>query len=182
MNGGDSPYPQGLGAVPFLFLLACCALLLCASCQAPRGAGLSPDEQGPVFSAVEKTFVLMGERKSRELWESISRKSRDGIVNDILRSCEARKISCDGEGLRADFARGGPAATIYWANYLGTFDPNSILKDSTWRLGAVTSREADVVIRHKDAERDAIIKVVKEDGAWKMGLEESFGVRKWMMR
>ncbi len=80
------------------------------------------------------------------------------------------------------FCKRGPDARAYWHHYLETFDPDSVLIESTWKIGRAGAGDADILIRHKDSNRDAVLKVVKENGAWRTGLEESFGVRKQMLR
>jgi len=124
----------------------------------------------------------MRDRDYRAIWESISVGSKEAIVGDVLRACSAQKQSCDRDRLRAEFEKGGPDAVIYWVNYLALFDPDTILRDSTWKLGEAGTDRAQIVLRHRDADRDTILVIVREDGAWKTGLEESFGVRKWLQR
>jgi|GEM_PF-547738 len=183
-TGGGGACPRFLkrNRVRLFFFLLCLALTL-ASCQTPRSAGVSADEEVPIFAAAEKTLTLLNEREDyRAVWDSISNKSKDGIINDVMRACGSLKLRCDSTALRADFEKGGPDAVIYWQNFLAAFDPNSILVDSKWRLGAAGPAQADIIIRHRDSDREAVLKIVKEDGVWKLGLEESFGVRKWMQR
>ncbi len=156
------------------------AALLLAACQAAPAPRPPADEQDRVLAAAERTFLLLGRKDYRAVWDSISRRSRDAIVQDVLKACRALTVSCDRQELLADFAAGGPAAIVYWENYLANFDPNAVLRDSWWSIGAVRLDEAEIIVRHRDAGREAILRIIREDGAWKMGLEESFGVRKWM--
>jgi hypothetical protein len=161
-------------------LLVLCFLALLASCQAAPKTRAAPGQENRILGAGEKPFLLMNRKDYRAVWSSISRRSQDAIVQDVLVACRGLTVQCSRDELRADFARGGPSATVYWENYLANFDPNTVLRDSRWSMGAVGPDEAEIIVRHKDADREAILKIVREDGAWKLGLEESFGVRKWM--
>ncbi|NPU84341.1 MAG: hypothetical protein HPY65_07615 [Syntrophaceae bacterium] len=164
----------------FIPVMPLCFALVLVSCQTVQMTRLSLDEQGTILSAAERTFILMNEKRYGNVWESISEKSKDAIVRDVLKACKAFHVTCDGKKLQEDFATGGPDATAYWHNYLETFEPDSILIESIWKMGKAGAEEADILLRHKDSSRDVVLKVVKENGAWRTGLEESFGVRKWM--
>ena len=45
-------------------------------------------------------------------------------------------------------------------------------------MGQVKNDRAEVIIRYKRSERPAIIQMFREDGVWKVGLEETFGILK----
>ncbi len=163
-----------------LLFISCLAVML-VSCQAAQKMRVSPDEQNSILSAAEKPFIHMNEKRYRDVWEGISRKSKDAIVRDVLKACNVFHVTCDSATkFHEDFANAGPSAIVYWENYLAAFDPNSLIKESRWVMGKVGDEEADIVVRFRGSNGDAVLKVVKENGVWKMGLEESFGVRKWM--
>lgn len=159
-------------------LLLVCFAIIPVSCRTMQEAQLSMDDQGAILSAAENAFIFMKEKRYGDVWESISASSKDAIVGDVLDACKAFHTTCDGEKLRNDFAIGGPDATAYWHHYLEAFAPDSILTESVWKMGRAGAEETEIVVRHKDSDREAVLRVVKEDGVWKLGLEESFGVRK----
>ncbi|MGV8080481.1 MAG: hypothetical protein AB2L22_10570 [Syntrophales bacterium] len=164
-----------------LLALLSCVMISLNSCQTLQKRQVSPEEEHAILSAAEKTFLCLNEKRYRDVWESISRKSRDAVIRDVLDACEAFHIRCDEMKIRESFARGGPDALIYWENFLSAFDPNSVIRESRWMMGKSGAEEADIAVLHRDSDREAVFRVVKEDGVWKMGLEESFGVRKRML-
>jgi hypothetical protein len=168
------------GGFMLLFLMACIVLDL-ISCGIAQKRVMITDEEQSILSAAEKTFLCMSEKRYGELWESISRRSKEAVVRDVLDACDVMHIRCDGTKLRMSFANEGPDAVIYWENFLAAFDPNSVIRESRWMMGKAGAEKAEIIVFHRDSDREAVLKVVKEDGVWKMGLEESFGVRKRML-
>ncbi len=71
-------------------------------------------------------------------------------------------------------------ATAYWGAYLNIFDPDSFLEHSKWDKVKANTKDAEIVLHHKKSEHPAILKLFKEDGAWKVGLEETFRPRRWL--
>ena len=55
--------------------------------------------------------------------------------------------------------------------------PDIVLNESKWEIGKVGSDEAEIVLQYKKSEKPAVLKLFKEDNAWKLGLDESFGAR-----
>jgi len=94
----------------------------------------------------------------------------------------ARKIKKIGiesseDSLAKDFAAGGVMAKAYWDSFLFVFNPDIVLNESKWEIGKVGSDEAEIVLQYKKSEKPAVLKLFKEDNAWKLGLDESFGAR-----
>lgn len=136
-----------------------------------------PDEPtvGKILASAESTFLAMKDRDYPGIWASLSAFSRNTIVDDTIKA-----IARGGSGLppretiERDFREGGPVAKSYWDGILRRFDPDKALKESRWEMGEVEDNRAIVRITYKKAEKPAIILLVKEDGAWKTGLVESF--------
>jgi hypothetical protein len=78
------------------------------------------------------------------------------------------------EQIKDNFIAGGAIAQAYWNSYLNFFDPDMILEQSKWEMGEVGKERAQINIMHKKSERPAVIQMYKEDGAWKVGLSETF--------
>ena len=136
-----------------------------------------PDEPtvGKILATAESTFVAMKERDYAGIWARLSAHSRNTIVDEAIEAI-ARGGSglAPREAIERDFREGGPVAKSYWDGILRRFDPDKVLKDSRWEMGEVVENRAAVYVTYKKAEKPAVILLVKEDGAWKTGLVESF--------
>jgi hypothetical protein len=69
-------------------------------------------------------------------------------------------------------------AGAYWDNILAAFDPDIILEQSRWEMGKIKKDEAEIVLQYRKSVNPAILKLYREDSKWKVGWEESAGVRK----
>jgi len=117
----------------------------------------------------------MKERDYPGIWASLSAYSRDTIVDDTIKAIAKGGSGLPPiEGIERDFREGGPVAKSYWDGILRRFDPDKALRDSRWEMGEVAGNRATVHITYKKAEKPAVILLLKEDGAWKTGLVESF--------
>jgi hypothetical protein len=134
----------------------------------------------PVLEAAESLFKAMKARNYPKTWDMLTLKSREGILDDVHKTVvkDGAKISRD--DLRADFASGGPYATAYWGAYLNVFDPDSVLEHSKWDKVKANTNDAEVILHHKKSDHPAILKLFRENGAWKVGLEETFRPRRWL--
>jgi hypothetical protein len=57
-----------------------------------------------------------------------------------------------------------------------------VLEHSTWKINLIKNEYAEVNILYKKSGKPAILKIYKEDNMWKIGLEETFGTRKWLIK
>jgi hypothetical protein len=57
-------------------------------------------------------------------------------------------------------------------------DPKDILENTEWSFGEVSKKYIKINLKHKDSDRPAFLKLYKESGKWKVGLTESFWLRK----
>ena len=160
--------------IPLLFL---CTALSAALLPACRAHTTVPDQATAriLLSTVESTFAAMKNRDYPGIWTRLSSASRNTIVEDT-RKAIAR--SSDGEApkdrIEHDFREGGPVARTYWDGFLRRFDPEAALSKSRWEMGEASDKEAYLLITHEGAEKPAVVRLYKEDGAWKVGLAETF--------
>lgn len=112
------------------------------------------------------------------LWSGLSTKSRQSIIRNVRKAIAKGGVDYAEERIRADFATGGELARDYWTSYVLQFEPRLVLEESKWSMGALKKETAEIIIRHKKSDRDAILKMFKEDGVWKVGLEETFSTRR----
>ena len=81
------------------------------------------------------------------------------------------------EAVRRDFVAGGPIARDYWDAFLRRFDPDAALEHSRWEIGSVGKDRAEILLTHQGADHPATLKMLLEDGGWKVGLVETFWSR-----
>jgi len=136
----------------------------------------SPEAEA-VLSAAEGLFNAMKARDYPAVWRGLSAKSQKVIVKGVRKALARVRIEATDAQVRDDFARGGELARAYWDAYLVQFDPRSALEQSKWDMGAVKKDKAEIVLLHKKSDHPAILKMFREDGAWKVGLDETFSSR-----
>jgi hypothetical protein len=134
----------------------------------------------PVLEAAESLFKAMKARNFPKTWELLTLKSRESILDDVHKAIAKEGVKISRDDLRVDFTSGGPYATVYWGAYLDVFDPDSVLEHSKWDKVKADTNDAEVILHHKKSEQPAILKLFREDGAWKVGLEETFRPRRWL--
>jgi hypothetical protein len=155
-------------------LLLCCLLLpakLLAAGDAARGVS-------SILSAAESVFQSMSQAAYPALWDGLSSQSRQNIIKNVRKAISKSGFDYAEERIRADFAAGGELARDYWTNYVLQFEPKLVLEESKWTMGELKNDTAEIIIRHKKSDRDAILKMFREEGAWKVGLEETFSTRR----
>jgi len=132
-----------------------------------------------LFSA-ESLFKAMKERNYTEVWKYLSAKSKSIIVDDVYRAAVKLGSKPSKKQLNDDFASGGSTARTYWDSYMNSFDPDMVLEHSTWKINIVKKVYAEINILYIKSDKPAILQLFKEDGMWKVGLEETFRTRKWI--
>jgi len=68
-------------------------------------------------------------------------------------------------------------AKAYWNSYLNAFDPDSVLEQSKWGMGAIKKDKAEINILYKKSAKPAVLLIYMEGNVWEVGLEETFGSR-----
>lgn len=148
-----------------------CILSLFVSCaHFDNNAG----ETDRILLSAESLFKAIKEKDYPKTWTLLSLKSRDIIVNDVYKAVSKTGVSCKKKDINEDFAAGGLLSMAYWNSYLERFDPDSVLEESAWDMGKIKKDRAEIIVLHKKAQAPAILQMFREDGVWKMGLEETF--------
>ncbi len=130
-------------------------------------------------SAAEATFNAMKARDYRGIWERLTAKSRETVADETLQAlAKEGKGKAHREALLADFRDGGPAARAYWDAFLVHFNPDTALADSRWEAAETGKGRVLVLITYKTSDRPAAVQMIREDGAWKFGLVETFWSRR----
>jgi hypothetical protein len=154
-----------------LFLVALALLLPLVA--APSWASDTDD----ILAAAESVFQAMQKGDSVRLWKGLSEGTQRSILRDILKATE-KTGGLTEDTVRREMEAGGEIARSYWSGYLTHFDPKTILDESRWIMGEIRKDRAEIVLRYKKSKNDAILKMYREQGAWKVGLDESFSTRK----
>lgn len=68
-------------------------------------------------------------------------------------------------------------AKAYWNSYLNAFDPDRVLEQSKWDIGAIKKDKAEINILYKKSAKPAVLLIYMEGNVWEVGLEETFGSR-----
>ena len=145
---------------------------------------LADTQSNDIISILETTESLFKSMKAKDypkVWSLLSTKSRQIILNDVHKAIAKTNTEVSLDSLRADFASGGRDAKEYWDAYLSEFDPDKVLEHSKWEGVKINKNEGEVILLYKKSEKPAIIKVFKENDAWKVGLEETFRPRRLLM-
>ena len=149
----------------------------------PRGAigDIKDSEVIPALEATESLFKAMKEKNYPEIWSLITKKSHQIIIDDVRKAIAKTDTDTAIDSLQADFASGGRYAREYWDAYLKVFDPEIVLEQSKWEMGKIGKDEREIILRYRKSNHPAILKIYKEENSWKVGLEETFRPRRWLM-
>ena len=130
-----------------------------------------------LFSA-ESLFKAMKGKDYPAIWKFLTIKSKSAIVKNVQKASAKVGVEYSKKQISADFGIGGPLSKAYWDSYLAEFDPDMVLEHSRWEMGITKNKKAAIIIHYEKSERPAILKLNKEEGIWKVGLEETFGARR----
>jgi len=162
-----------LKCFPF-FLLVSLFVYACGG-SAIKSPAKWDKETGAILATAELFFASMEQKNYPEIWENLSRESKNRIIIDIYDKCrQLPQSSCAKAVITSDFNEGGIIAKTYWDNFLANFNPSLVTEQSVWSMGKIGAQEAEIVITYRGASRSAILRMFKEDGEWKVGFEESF--------
>lgn len=159
-------------------LLVIAVFFLSASFCFSQSKNNLPQEDS-ILTTTENLFQFMKTRNYAAIWENISIKTRKIIIGDVQKA--VKKKTGNGLGyteVEKDFVAGGALAKSYWDSYLSVFDPEIVLLQSKWAMGKIEKNEAEVILHYKKSEKPAVIKIFRENDAWRVGLEETFGTRR----
>jgi hypothetical protein len=164
--------------ISFLHSLLVVAALLAALAFPPASrAADKAGDSGAILDAAESVFRGMAKRDYPAIWAGLSARTRQSIVRAVGKAEEKAGRKGDEDPIRADFEKGGETARAYWEAYLAQFDPKTVLEESKWTMGAVKKDRAEIVLRYRKSDHDAILKLFFEAGAWRVGLDETFSTR-----
>ena len=175
------PYSFPLTKRSGVLLFFACVLLICLALPSALCASTADDEKAAqtdaILASADGVFNAMKAKDYPAIWRGLTLKSQKGIVKSVRKALDKTGIVNTDESVRDDFARGGELAQGYWGGYLVQFDPRSALDECTWNMGEIKKDKAEIILLHKKSENPAILKMYREAGAWKVGLDETFATR-----
>jgi hypothetical protein len=154
------------------------AVLICLLVfPAVIAAAANPKDTDDILNAAESVFQNMAKRDFPALWQGLTAGTRRNILRSVQKAEGKAGHDYTEEQLRLAFEKGDAISREYWEGYLSQFDPKTILTDSRWSMGPVNRDRAEIILRHQKADHDALLKLFREDGVWKVGLDETFSTR-----
>lgn len=148
--------------------------------DAEAASNSDQSQQIQILSAADSLFVFMKNKNYKTIWSVLSKKSQATIVNDVRKEYKKSGLEKSNEELFNDFMSGGYNAKAYWDNFLSVFNPDIVLERCEWKIGEIEKDKAEIILQYRKSEKPAILKMFKEDSEWKVGLDESFGARKFL--
>ena len=116
----------------------------------------------------------MKEKNYPNIWTFLTVKSKNIIVDDVLKAEEKAGRKYTKEDIGKDFAAGNQLSRLYWNSYLDNFNPDSVLEESTWEMPKIEKNRAEIEIRKRKSAGPAMLQMFKEEGKWVVGLRETF--------
>jgi hypothetical protein len=127
-----------------------------------------------ILTSAESFFRTMKGRQYPKIWSLLTTTSQNIIIADVQKAETAAGKKYSRDDINQDFITAGVLSKSYWNNYLTAFNPDIVLEKSKWEMGKVEKEKAEIIIKYHKSDRPAQLKMVKENGAWKVGLEETF--------
>jgi len=159
--------------ISFIVVALSCFVALPAVVSAAAG----PKEEAEILNAAESVFLSMAKKDCPAIWKRITTETQRAIVRNVHKAVLKEGMTITEEEVRADLEKGGRLALDYWEGYLSRFDPKMVLEESRWTIGEFKNDSGEILLRHKKSDNDARLKMVREGGLWKVGLDESFSTR-----
>jgi hypothetical protein len=154
------------------------AFLLNFSVFCPAGNRNDQSAEEAILAAAENVFVLMKNKEYAAIWNVLSVKSKQIIVDDVYSASKKAGEKYNKEEILNSFKSGGLLAKEFWESFLTEFDPKMVLDDCKWEMGKVKQNESEIILKYKKSENPTVLKMYKEDSLWKFGWYETFGARR----
>jgi hypothetical protein len=152
-------------------------LLLPVLPSALRAADNRGGDPGDILTTAESVFKAMQKGDHVALWRGLTASTQRTIVRNVEKALDKAGKAQPEEIIRRDLESGGELAKGYWSGYLSQFDPKTVLEQSAWKMGEMKSDRADIILRYRKSSNDAVLKMYREEGTWKVGLDETFSAR-----
>jgi len=156
---------------PLTFLLVVALLCFMVFPAMMRAAG-DPKEEAEILDAAESLFLSMTKKDFPAVWRGLTADSQRAIVRNVHKAVVKAGMTFGEEEVRADLEKGAGLALDYWGGYLSRFDPKTVLEESRWTFGEFKKDRAEILLRYQKSDYDARLKMFREGGHWKVGLDK----------
>jgi len=136
-----------------------------------------------ILNSAEKFFLSLKQRDFETAWNILSQRSREAITNNVYETSAKIGATLSREDIIRDFERRGIMFRNYWKSFLRNFDTDIVLEHSLWKMGTIKKTKAEIIIQYDKDSNPTILKMFKENDAWKVGLNETFSrgtLEKWL--
>ena len=138
--------------------------------------------KGAVLYTAYSFFASLKNNNYKKAWSLLTSKSKSFIIDRIKNSFVKNKVNIGKSEIRKSMKTGGYIAKAYWGGFLKSFNPDMLLKYSTWKIKSVSSDSAEIEINYRYAKAPAFLKIFRQNGGWKFGLTETFYSRMLMRK
>lgn len=140
----------------------------------------SADDQSSALENADRFFSLLEKKQFDQAWFILSGDSREKIISDVVASYKDSNLKApDKVTLNKNFESCADICTAYWNGFLVNFRPEEVLLNSEWSISVVKKNYIEIQLINKKAAKPAILKMFKENNDWKLGLTESFWLRRY---
>ena len=165
-------------------LLAFSLLILLSCAPANNRYNNYPEQTSATINSIlhsaEVFFISINEVDFITVWELLSEKSRNRIVDEIYEASRDKGAEIEKEDIRKNFRQNGLIARNFWNAARTRFDPDTVLEESQWEMGFIQNSKAEIIITYKESSRPSKLKMYKEGGSWRVGLVETFWARRYL--
>jgi hypothetical protein len=130
-----------------------------------------------ILESAEKLFISLKEKNYKTVWELLSEKSRQTIIDDIYRALKNSGTNIEKKDILRDFNSNGVMFNNYWNAFLNNFDPNIVLNERIWEFEKIESDHAIILLKNRAVTK---LQMYKENSQWRVGLVETFWMSKTM--
>jgi hypothetical protein len=157
------------------------ALFLSGDVLAARSAEAQQDRRvSAVLESAETFFMVLRDGQYEEAWKLLSEHSCERIIDDVYKASEKVNASLTREKVAQDFENRGSLFQNYWSSFRNSLNPDAVLDQSRWEMGAVKESKAEILIWGRKADRPARLQMFREKNIWKLGLVETFWKKKFL--
>ena len=128
-------------------------------------------EAALILDPAEDFFVSLRNREFKTVWDLLSKKSRDTIIDDVHKHSIERGIGIKKVDIMRDFQDSGIIFKHYWNAFIMNFDPDIVLNERVWEFEKIKSDQAVILLKASIVTK---LHMYKEENHWKVGLVESF--------
>jgi hypothetical protein len=129
---------------------------------------------GQIFDAGERFFLSLKKGEYSRVWDLLSRKSRETIINDVYKVYLQTYPDFNKQDIIDDFGNNGEKFKSYWNSFRRNFNTEIALEKSHWEIGAVQKNDAEILIQYYRSDNPTRLRLTREKNSWKVGLVETF--------